>query len=121
RCRHDCLVRQSQEVQAAMSGLTYPAAPARAGDTFASADRSAQLNQQRLVTDRSVQASFAQLLAFVARQIRDLEQSIAALLDQDPAWRELNQAFRTIKGVADRTVARLMAEMPEIGTLSNKT
>lgn len=83
--------------------------------------RTAQLNQQRLVTDRSVQASFAQLLAFVARQIRDLEQSIAALLDQDPAWRELNQAFRTIKGVADRTVARLMAEMPEIGTLSNKT
>src|SRR5205814_3615310 len=83
--------------------------------------RTAQLNQQRLVMDRSVQASFAQLLAFVARQIRDLEQRIAALLDQDPAWRELNQAFRTIKGVADRTVARLMAEMPEIGTLSNKT
>ena len=34
---------------------------------------------------------------------------------------ELDQAFRTIKGVADRTVARLMAEMPEIGALSNKT
>ncbi len=36
-------------------------------------------------------------------------------------WRELDQAFRTIKGVADRTVCRLMAEMPEIGALSNKT
>jgi transposase len=83
--------------------------------------RTAQLNQQRLVTDRSVQASFAKLLAFVAGQIRALEQRIAALIDQDPLWRELNQAFRTIKGVADRTVCRLMAEMPEIGTLSNKT
>ena len=83
--------------------------------------RTAQLNQQRLVTDRSVQASFTKLLTFLAGQIRDLEQRIAALIEQDPLWRELNQAFRTIKGVADRTVARLMAEMPELGSLSNKT
>lgn len=83
--------------------------------------RTAQRNQQRLITDRCVQASFAKLLAFVARQICDLEQRIAKLIEQDPLWRELNQAFRTIKGVADRTVARIMAEMPEIGLLSNKT
>jgi transposase len=83
--------------------------------------RTAQLNQQRLVTDRAVQASFKKLLAMLARQIGDLEKRIAALLDQDPLWRELDRAFRTIKGVADRTVARLMAEMPEIGVLSNKT
>jgi transposase len=83
--------------------------------------RTAQLNQQRLVTDPAVQASFQQLLAVVASQIRTLEQSIAELIDADPLWHELNQAFRTIKGVADRTVARLMAEMPEIGSLSNKT
>ena len=83
--------------------------------------RSMQLNQQRLVTDRKVQASFKKLLTLLARQIGELEQSIAVLLEKDPLWRELDQAFRTIKGVADRTVARLMAEMPEIGTLSNKT
>jgi transposase len=83
--------------------------------------RTAQLNQQRLVTDRSVQASFKKMLAFVDRQIRDLDSRIASLIAQDPLWRELDQAFRTVKGVADRTVCRLMAEMPEIGTLSNKT
>lgn len=83
--------------------------------------RTAQLNQKRLVTERVVQASFTKLLAEVARQIRDLEKRIAKLIDKDPLWRELDQAFRTIKGVADRTVARLMAEMPEMGTLSNKT
>lgn len=83
--------------------------------------RTAQLNQQRLISDRAVQASFRKMLAFLAKQIGDLQQRIATLIDQDPLWRELNQAFRTIKGVADRTVARLMAEMPEIGALSNKT
>lgn len=80
-----------------------------------------QLNQQRLVTDRAVQALFKKLLSVVARQIRELEQRIAALVEKDPLWRQLNGDFRTIKGVADRTVARLMAEMPEIGMLSNKT
>jgi transposase len=81
----------------------------------------AQRNQQRLITDLAVQAWFAELLAVVTRQIGELATAIAALLAADPLWRQLDQAFRTIKGVADRTVARLMAEMPEIGTLSNKT
>jgi len=83
--------------------------------------RTAQRNQRRLITDSAVQACFDELLALVQRQIGDLEQAIASLLAEDPLWRELDQAFRTIKGVADRTVARLMAEMPEIGVLSNKT
>ncbi len=83
--------------------------------------RTAQRNQQRLITDSAVQGCFDELLALVKRQIGDLEQAIAALIAQDPLWRELDQAFRSIKGVADRTVARLMAEMPEIGALSHKT
>jgi transposase len=81
----------------------------------------AQRNQQRLIADAAVMASFTELLAVVTRQIDDLAKAIAALLAADPLWHQLDQAFRSIKGVADRTVARLMAEMPEIGTLSNKT
>jgi transposase len=83
--------------------------------------RTAQRNQQRLITDATVQGYFDELLRLVKRQIGDLEQAIAALIAQDPLWRELDQAFRSLRGVADRTVARLMAEMPEIGTLSHKT
>ena len=83
--------------------------------------RTAQLNQQRLVSNPAVQAGFKKMLAFLGEQIAELEQAITTLIEADPLWRELNQAFRTIKGVADRTVARIMAEMPEIGTLSNKT
>ena len=83
--------------------------------------RTAQLNQQRLISEPVVQDSFEELLAVVGRQIGTLELQIATLIQADPLWCVLNQAFRSIKGVADRTVARLMAEMPEIGTLSNKT
>ena len=41
--------------------------------------RTAQLNQQRLVTEPRCRASFKELLAVMARQIRELEQRIAAL------------------------------------------
>jgi transposase len=82
--------------------------------------RTAERNQARLVTEPEVLAQFARLLALIEEQIEQLAASIAALIGEDPLWRELDAAFRSIKGVADRTVARLMAELPEIGTLSNK-
>jgi transposase len=82
--------------------------------------RVAQKNQQRLVVDATVQASFRQLLDLIASQIEQLGAEIATLLSKDPLWSRLDATFRTIKGVADRTVARLMAELPEIGTLSGK-
>lgn len=80
----------------------------------------AQKNQRRLVTEAEVRGSIDELIAGIARHIRDFETKIAALLDSDPLWRQLDEAFRTVKGVADRTVARLMADLPEIGSVSNK-
>jgi transposase len=82
--------------------------------------RTAQANQRRLVSDRTVLAAIDELGALLARQIRQFERDIAALIADDPLWKALDAAFRSIKGVADRTVARLMAELPEIGTLSAK-
>jgi transposase len=82
--------------------------------------KTAQTNQRQLVTHEGVLAASAKLLAFVRNQMRALEAEIAALIADDPLWRALDEAFRSIKGVADRTVARLMAETPEIGLISNK-
>lgn len=80
----------------------------------------AQRNQRLLVTEPSVRDSFGELLALLKAQIRGLESAIAELIAADPLWQQLDAAFRSIKGVAGRTVSRLMAEMPEIGTASNK-
>lgn len=79
-----------------------------------------QQNQRRLVCDEAALASIDELLRLLAGQIRAFELQIAELLKTDPLWREFNTAFRQIKGVADRTVARILAEMPEIGLLDAK-
>jgi transposase len=82
--------------------------------------RTIQTNQRRLVTDPVVLDSLDAMITVITRQIRQFEAQIADLIEHDPLWHMLDETFRTIKGVADRTVARLMAEMPEIGTVSNK-
>lgn len=82
--------------------------------------RTMQSNQRRLVRDPDASRSFDELLALVGRQIRQLESRIVALIGSDPLWGQLDKSFRSIKGVAGRTVARVLAEMPEIGTLSGK-
>jgi transposase len=83
--------------------------------------RTAQRNQSRLITDPAILASFAELLNLLKRQMQELETAIAELIAEDPLWHQLDPVFRAVKGVADRTIARLMAEMPEIGTLSHKS
>ena len=82
--------------------------------------RVAQANQRRLVTEAMVLASIDEVIALLAKQIRAIETEIATLVAADPLWAKLNAEFRTIKGVAKRTIARLMADLPEIGTLSSK-
>lgn len=79
-----------------------------------------QTNQRRLAEDPEVLASCQALLATITRQIREIEARIAQLIEADPFWRQLDACLRSIKGVAGRTVARLMADLPEIGTLSGK-
>jgi transposase len=80
------------------------------------------VQQQRLKTagNDEVQASIAETIAFFRGQAKKLEGEIASAIDDDPLWAKLAQAFTTIKGVGSRTVARLMADLPEIGVLSNK-
>src|SRR4051812_27243426 len=73
-----------------------------------------QTNQRRLVTEPDALASFEPIMAATKAMLRSLEAKIAEAIAADPMWVALDRAFRSIKGVAGRTVARLMAEMPEI-------
>lgn len=56
--------------------------------------RVAQLNQRRLVSDPDVLASFQEILAVLAREVRRCEAAIAVLISNDPLWRQLSLTFR---------------------------
>jgi transposase len=84
------------------------------------AARVAQSNQRRFVSEPMVLASIEEIMTLLRRQIRQLEAAIGELISTDLLWSKLDDAFRSIKGVADRTVCSLMALFPEIGTVANK-
>jgi len=79
-----------------------------------------QKQRRSAARDEDSRASLDEVIALLIRQSRKLEGEIASLIDDDPLWACLDKTFRSIKGVASRTVARLMAELPEIGLISNK-
>jgi transposase len=80
------------------------------------------INKQRLHStfDEMARQGIQELIALLKRQSKTLGEAIASLIDADPLWAALNATLRSVKGVADRTVAILMADLPELGTLSNK-
>jgi transposase len=73
-----------------------------------------------LADNAEMLASIGEVITLLKRQSRTLEGEIASMIDDDPLWTQLAEAWRPVKGVAGRTVARLMADVPEIGTYSNK-
>ena len=73
-----------------------------------------------LLDNTEMLASLDEVIALLKRQSRSLEGEIASMIDDDPLWSQLALTWRSVKGVAGRTVARLMADLPEIGTYSNK-
>jgi transposase len=80
------------------------------------------IQKQRLhsATGEVARDGILELIAVLKRQSKTLSAAIADLIKADPLWVQLNTTLRSVKGVADRTVATLMADLPELGTLSNK-
>lgn len=61
-----------------------------------------------------------ELIGVLKKQSKALSAEIATLITADPLWAAIDLTLRSVKGVADRTVATLMAELPELGIVSNK-
>ena len=80
------------------------------------------VQKQRLSSarDAATRSDLAEIIALLTRQRKAVTNAIAELIHTDPLWHALDLTFRSVKGVADRTVATLLADLPEIGTLSNK-
>jgi len=83
-------------------------------------DLTVQKQRRSSAVNDEMTASIDQVIALLKRQTRTLEGQIASMIDDDPLWGHLNAALRSSKGVASRSVAWLLADLPEIGIYSNK-
>lgn len=72
--------------------------------------------KQRLhtVTSSTVHQQLKDHIAYLEEQINQLLAQIKAHIDQDPALREKRDLLKSIPGISDKTIARLLAEIRDI-------
>ncbi len=58
------------------------------------------------------------LLRLIEQQIEDLDRAIARLIDSDDDWKNKSQIIDSVPGIGAGTAHQLIADLPELGTLS---
>lgn len=81
------------------------------------ADQKRRLHSTR---DELALTSLKEAIAFFTRQAKELTEAIGRMIEANPVWAALDRTIRSVKGLADRSVAYLLAELPEIGILEHR-
>jgi len=81
------------------------------------ADQKRRLHSTR---DETARASLKEAIVFFNAQAKQLLEEIRRMIEANPLWAALDRTIRSIKGCASRTVAYLLAELPEIGIIENR-
>jgi transposase len=82
--------------------------------------RAVERTRQRPALQRTAKQSIDKTLKFLDRQIAELDQAIARLIDADEDWRAKRDLIQSVPGVGPTTSATLMAELPELGRLNRR-
>jgi transposase len=78
--------------------------------------RTAERNRRPMVP-ASQQPALAEHLAWLERQLGEVDKALAAVLRASPAWQEKAVLLRSIPGVGPVVTATLLGCLPELGTL----
>ncbi len=79
----------------------------------------AEYNRRHQAPQR-LQASLTEHIDHLKAQIQQLNADIAALIQDQDAWRDKSHLLRSVPGVGPVVCATLLAELPELGALSRQ-
>ena len=65
-------------------------------------------------------ASIERLLAALQKELSDLDGQIREAIQASPLWREKDRLLESVPGVGPAIAGRLLAEMPELGSLDRR-
>jgi transposase len=71
-------------------------------------------------TGRTVRERIKQHIAFLEAELEESNHDLDALLHQSPLWREREDLLQSAPGIGPVVSLTLVAELPELGTLSGK-
>ena len=80
----------------------------------------AERQRQTRLTARHPARSLARLIAALERELDTVDAEIATAVQGSPAWRAREDLLRSVPGVGRVVAHTLIAELPELGSLSGK-
>jgi transposase len=82
--------------------------------------RTAELNRAQQASSTDVQKSIKHVITTLDKQVAKVEKQIAEMIDANSDWKDKSDILDSAPGVAADTAHALLAELPEIGTLSKR-
>jgi transposase len=79
-----------------------------------------RLEQQALFPRSPITGSLVAHVAYLRQQLADTDQALTTHLAAHPRWDTTHALVRSVPGVGPVTAATLLAEVPELGTLSRQ-
>lgn len=79
----------------------------------------AEQNRLRLAP-APVQRGLQAHIAWLQRQVKDLDRDLTQAIRQSPAWRAQDDLLRSVPGVGPVLASTLVAELPELGRLTRR-
>ena len=77
-------------------------------------------NRRRRAADKRLGRQLARHVAFLERELGDIDADIDASVRASPAWRETEDLLISVPGVGPVTARTLIAELPELGKLDRR-
>jgi transposase len=81
--------------------------------------RTQELNRIKIM-GKSLEASCQRIIKTLDKEIERLEKALSTYVDEQEEWSEKRELLITTPGVGNTLIYTLLADLPEIGTLSNK-
>jgi transposase len=82
--------------------------------------RTSELNRSQQAVLKEVSKSIKHLVTTLNKEIAKIEKEIADLIDSNSDWKKKADLMDSVKGIGIDTAHAILAELPEIGTLSKR-
>lgn len=80
----------------------------------------AERNRLGRATTDVVRTSLKEHIGWLEKRLSHLEKEIEQMIQDSPVWKEQEQRLRSVPGVGPVTVQALLADLPELGSLSRR-
>lgn len=77
-------------------------------------------NRKRTITHPRLLRGVDRILAALQKELSDVERDIDKTVRETPAWHDKDELLQSFPGIGKKLSAMLIAELPELGTLSRR-